>query len=89
MNVPKDGHILKVQSRTFDAILPGALFEWHQNEMKLYVIKPLEPARALRDGVLIAELIRTPMEAKQAVAAYVQGFVHGKQEAERESASKR
>lgn len=76
-NVPQE-MIMKVQSKTFEQLVPGALFEWHQNSCKLYVIKPVEPPKVIRDGILIAEMVRTPIEVKQTISAYVQGFKHGR-----------
>lgn len=79
MNIPHDQLILKMQSKTFCTLSndPGALFEWHQVAKKLYVVRRWLDNSNLREGVLIAEGVKTPTEAKQAVAAYAQGYVHG------------
>jgi hypothetical protein len=81
MSIPHDGQILKIQSRHFDSICPGAMFEWHMQTQGLYVIR-LRAGKALADGLLIAQEVKTPTEAKQAVAAYAQGYTHGKQDAQ-------
>lgn len=76
-NVPNDQLVLKIESRTFSKICPGALFEWHQISRHLYIIRP---GGLMREGILIAQEISLPKEAKQAVAAYVQGYAHGKED---------
>ena len=72
-NIPHE-KIIKIESRTFSKLWPDALFEWYMNSCKLYLIKPLADGWLTRDGALLAEMVRTPLEAKQAVAAFVQGF---------------
>lgn len=76
---PHDNKILKIESRTFSQICPGCLFEWHMNSKLLFVIRPI-PNTNRADGIQIASNIKTPGEAKQAVAAYAQGYVHGKED---------
>lgn len=75
-NVPHDNHILRMESKTFSAMVPNALFEWHMQTKVVFVILPREGSN-LADGVQIAANVKTPTEAKQAVAAYAQGYAHG------------
>jgi hypothetical protein len=69
--------ILKIQSRTHDELDPGAFFEWHQTTRKVYVVRP---QGSIGNATLLFDGVHTPMEAKLCVAAYVQGFAHGRNE---------
>lgn len=69
---------LHIESATHRALDPGAFFEWHQQSRKLYVVRSPQPGRVTGDGTLIAEEIDLPQQAKMFVAAYVQGFAHGR-----------
>lgn len=74
-NIPQDHLILTIKSRTLSDLTGGYFFEWHQLSNKLYLIK-FEDGKALQKGELICE-VKTPTEAKQAVAAYAKGFADG------------
>lgn len=67
--------IYRVDSATHAKLEPGAFFEWHTGEHKVFCIRP-KPGTSLRRGVVVAENIRTPMEARMVIAAYVQGIAH-------------
>lgn len=79
---PNPSGIYRIASQTASKLVGyPIMFEWHPQGSGVYVLLRRSPGSLILDGRQISADARTPMAAKVAVAAWVDGYAKGKEDA--------